>query len=218
MVDDSTANADKSKGRFSTFAENTNKLGLLIVAIIGTIAFGAINIWNEHKRYCVEQGKFLVTLHQERKLTSEDFERPSAIVKDVCSDRESIVALIESLTSSYRQSLELAGKAADAPQVAPVQPSTSAHTPQPIVSWVAVGYSNDESNFSFQNNQTPSSLKVGDVIRASTAVNARPAPAAWGRTNFILAGGQCFKVASLQTLPAGGLLQIWASGMPIACP
>jgi hypothetical protein len=96
-----------------------------------------------------------------------------------------------------------------------IQPSGAS----PRSQWVAVGFAGT-SDFNFtatDGSPLTGAPKAGDLIEARWSVYVRPSAAGWGTTLATLRSGQCFKVASTQSLPAGTLMQIWASGAPAPC-
>jgi hypothetical protein len=76
--------------------------------------------------------------------------------------------------------------------------------------WVALGnVGTPETFFQRMFYRSREVLSVGDIVRATRDVNARPGPARWDRT-YVLPKNSVIVIGEIRELPAGGTTQRWA--------
>ena len=102
----------------------------------------------------------------------------------------------------------------------PVTPGPPPEVPQVSKQgWVAVGFANsNDFNFVDRNGQNITGVPSKEtVIKAKWPVNVRKGAADWKPPVAMLNQGECFVIKETKPLPAGGQLQIWASGEAKPC-
>ncbi len=181
-----------------------------IVTIITSIVFGgaaivfsALNLEKSRRdeardsaAKCVEYFKTSLEISSKYTGTKSDLRSALQILMGECPQNEKIDVLVS--------------LAKEPAQPGKPEPLPNADTVRGPEKWVALGFVNDDGNFTSTTGKKLEALTAGDTARATTEVNVRKKAADWNTPIATVKTGEIVVIEEVKRLKAGNLEQIWA--------